>query len=243
MLHSRTLLTLSFLALPAASEAQPRRPMPDRPGGRGLSATELLNRRRELDLTPRQVARLDSIERAQFAQRRQLGLELQRQRDSLCANRRPCVLSQEERQRFRDQMERERPRREAMLRGDSAARSLAFSMLDSTQRGRVQGMRMRAPMGRGEIGPRFRGQDRGFMGPRRGFARPGEFGPRFNRGQMGPRFNRRGMEPGVAPRERPMGPRLLRERRPGMGGDMGPRLRRMPGDTPERPDSTSPPAR
>lgn len=110
---------------------------------RDPSASELLDRRRELDLNPRQVARLDSIERAEFSERRAIRERLTQQHDSLCMNRRPCVLTAEERDRFRAQMEQMRPERERRLRGDSLARSRAYALLDSTQRGRLQTMRER----------------------------------------------------------------------------------------------------
>ncbi|MGQ0650376.1 MAG: hypothetical protein ACT4P7_22780 [Gemmatimonadaceae bacterium] len=213
MLDARRILTFFALALPfSGAEAQARRqPVSPSDGPPSLSPTELLNRRRDLDLTPRQVARLDSIERAQFTQRRSAMLLLQRQRDSLCANRRPCVLSQEERESLRAQIERDRPRREAIWRNDSAGRAVAMSLLDSTQRGRVQGFRQQqrragmARMGRDfrpRMGREFQGGRR-FADPR-GSMRRREFAPRFDRrGLMGPGFDRGGP---------PFGPREFRRR-------------------------------
>ena len=220
----RTLLAATALALPLFSlDAQARRRPAQAPGGAPpVSATELLDRRRELDLSPRQVVRLDSIERSQVAERRTFMQQMQKQRDSVCANRNPCRLSAEERESFRGRLGSE-----SFRRSDSLGRSLAFSVLDSTQRGRVQGWRQgqrRAMMTRGrmgrDIGPR--GMGRGFrdegarrprgpqfqgMGPR-GMRREGprgnrremdrDFGPRFRRPQMprddlGPGFRGRGM--------------------------------------------------
>ncbi len=235
-----TLITTLLVALPLVAGAQqpraraPRAAQPQ--AGRAFrdpSATELLNRRRELDLTPRQVARLDSIERAQYARGRSLAQDLQRLRDSACGDRQ---CTPEQRQSLRDRLLSLREQRM-----DTSARRLAISVLDSTQRGRVQGwqmsrrraamsQRMQRGMGRqGFAGPRGGQRFRGEFGPRGGFAPRQGFGP-------GPgRFR----EPGVdAPR--------LRERvGPGMGGrrPMGPMRQRRPGDelgAPPAPrDSTS----
>ena len=223
----RTVLTVSALTLPlmnAGAQARPRVSAPA--AGPQASATELLNRRRELDLTPRQVARLDSIERAQWSQRRALMQQVRKQRDSICADRRPCTLSTEEREKVRALMEQNRPRREGLLRGDSAARALAMGLLDSTQRGRVQGWRMER---------RRAGLER----MQRGFGAPGyrQFGanPGLRRGPgdrpLRPRLDRDdAFGPGFGPRGR-VGPRYF-ERRRGMIDDRrdfpGVRMRRVP---------------
>ncbi|MBC7894476.1 MAG: hypothetical protein H7066_03630, partial [Cytophagaceae bacterium] len=137
----RTLLAAAVLGLPLLSiEAQGRRrPVQGSGGAPPISATELLDARRELDLTPRQVARLDSIERSEVSQRRSFMQQMQKQRDSVCASRNPCRLSDEERQSFRNRMGGNGM--DAFRRSDSLSRSFAFSVLDSTQRGRVQGWR------------------------------------------------------------------------------------------------------
>ena len=184
-MNASRLLVLGALAamLPlATTDAQPRRGQirPRVIVPRDPSASELLDRRRELDLNPRQVARLDSIERAEFSERRALRQQLTQQRDSLCMTRRPCVLTSEERDRFRARMEEMRPQRERMLRGDSLARSQAYSLLDSTQRGRLQTMRERRVMReRGMMRDRMDGP-RGFR--ERGVRREGMRG--FERGRM-----------------------------------------------------------
>jgi len=158
------------------------------------SASELLDRRRALDLNPRQVARLDSIERVQFSQRRALGEQMRRQRDSLCANRNPCVLTPEERDRFRAQQQQMRPQREQMMRGDSLARTQAYAVLDSTQRNQLQTMREQRVMRQRAAFQRDRVQ-RGRV-PRAGFRREGmrdfergrlQRSPRFREFQSGPR--------------------------------------------------------
>lgn len=203
----------------AAADAQPRRGQmrPRVIAPREPSASELLDRRRELDLTPRQVARLDSIERTRFSERRAIREQMTRQIDSVCANRRPCVLTPEERGRFRTRMEEMRPQREQMMRGDSAARLQAYSVLDSTQRSRLQTMREQRVMrarGLRERGMRMR--DR-MDGPRsRSFRREGM--PRYERDRMQlerRQFERRMRRDFAEPRERM---RDLRPRR-GPGAD------------------------
>jgi hypothetical protein len=231
MLTRRPLVALATLFLiPAALAAQTRRPRPvEPPAGRppelGASPTELLDRRRELDLTPRQVARLDSLERTWVTRRRSEMNQARALRDSACGPSGRC--SDSARRSLRDRM--------TQLRGrgiDTTLGRQALAVLDSTQRGRVQGMRMgrarqemamrrQGMRGRGEFGPR-RGPGRGRMdaGPGRGRG-PAEdrWMPRGG-GRMDPQF-RRGDEPD-RPR-RPMPP--LRRR----GDDL---------ETLERPDTT-----
>lgn len=250
MRHHRAILIASALMLPlAAAGAQPNRPGPRGLGGRpGPSATELLDARRQLELTPRQVARLDSIERSQLAQRRQLRQQMQHLRDSVCANQRPCNLTADQRQQLRSRLEADRPQREALWRRDSVARARAMSVLDSTQRGRVQGWRMaqaRRLMERrpGQVGPRLRGPDQGwnrFDGPR-GLRGPRGVRPGFDGPGAGPRALRDfgPMRPGFRRDDGPMGPRLNRDDVPmGPGGQLGPGPRmRRPGGRPTPPDS------
>ncbi|MCC6319045.1 MAG: hypothetical protein IT361_15300 [Gemmatimonadaceae bacterium] len=180
---SRTLLVASVLALPLLpAEGQARR-RAGRDGGTlpPISASALLDARRELELTPRQVARLDSIERSQVAQRRSFMEQMTRQRDSVCANRNPCRLSGTERDSLRARMARTRGGN--LRQSDSAGRSLALAVLDSTQRGKVQGWRIgerRNAMVRNPMqGPRgARGSGRAWHDGdrRRQWARPGDIG-------------------------------------------------------------------
>lgn len=151
-MNTTRLLILGSLAaiLPlGGADAQTRRDsLPRRIiAPRTPSATELLERRRDLDLTPRQIVRLDSIEREQFGARRAARERMLQLQDSICANRRPCVLTPEEGQRFRAEREQMRPQREQMMRADSAARSRAYAVLDSAQRTRLQTMREQRAMG------------------------------------------------------------------------------------------------
>jgi hypothetical protein len=235
----RTVLAAVVLALPLMSvEAQGRRrPVPAPGGAPPISATELLNARRQLDLTPRQVARLDSIERAQVAQRRSFMDQMQKQRDSVCANRNPCRLSDAERESFRNRMGRNGV--DSFRRSDSLGRTLALSVLDSTQRGRVQGWRQgqrRALMTRGRVGPEVgpRGAGRGWreqgMRRQRGPQAQG-FGPRGSRrDDFVPRMRR----PGVQRNE--MGPGFRGLRRDDQGEMRRPIRPRGPaGDRPEAP--------
>jgi hypothetical protein len=159
------------------------------------SASELLDRRRALDLSPRQVARLDSIERVQFSQRRAMGEQMRKQRDSVCADRNPCVLTPEERDRFRAQQEQLRPQREQMMRGDSLSRAQAYAVLDSTQRSRLQTMREQRVMRQRAAFQQDRMQ-RGRV-PRAGFRRDGMRGFERSRVERGPRF--REFQPGRRP--------------------------------------------
>ena len=243
MLDARAILIVSAFALTAAVEAQPRRAPTDPPALQmGPSVTDLLNARRQLGLSSRQVTRLDSIERAPFTQRDALRAEMASRRDSLCANRRPCALSSEERQGLRAQMTGDRAR--SLWQGDSAGMVLAMSLLDSTQRGRVQGFRMRES----RLGGR-QGGGRQSLRPRE---LPRGARSRFRRGP-GPDFlSRRGLRPGMRPEfgpwgrgfgpGRPIDPRMewrwRRDMRPGgvMGprGAMGPSGARGP-DRPMRP--------
>jgi hypothetical protein len=228
----RTLLAATVLALPLLSAGAQgrRRPAPAASDTPPISATELLDARRQLDLTPRQVARLDSIERSQLAQRRSFMQQMQKQRDSVCANRTPCRLSDEERLAFRNRMGGSEAN--AFRRSDSLGRSLAYSLLDSTQRGRVQGWRQgerRAMMTRGRMGP---GMGPGGRGMGRGWREEGGRRPRGPQWQgFAPRGPRRGMD-------RDFGPRM---RRPGMQrDDMGPGFRGMRRDDQGRPDGGQP---
>lgn len=206
-----------------AQPARPRQPQPPpQPGARQWrdpSATELLNRRRELDLTPRQVARLDSIERQQFARTRGIGDQVRRLRDSTCGPQARCTAEQ----RLTLQTRMRELRSQQM---DTTARRAAMALLDSTQRGRVQGWQMsrrRAAMAMGRAqagrpGLRRDGRFRDGVGPRgRGPMGPGRE-PGFGRGWQGPA--RRGLMPpprwdDVGPDDRMAPRRPMRPRRPG----------------------------
>ena len=216
MLTRRPLMVLATLFLvPAALAAQPRRARPAEapPAGRpelGPSPTELLDRRRELDLTPRQVARLDSLERTMVTRRRSQMNLARALRDSACGPSGRC--SDSARRTLRDRLGQLR-----MRAIDTTIGRQALAVLDSTQRGRVQGMRMaRARQGMAMRREGMRG--RGEFGPRRAPGRGRmDAGPGRGRGPTEDRWMPRG------------------------GGRMDPQFRR--GDGPDRPRRPLPPPR
>lgn len=170
------------LAFPVAAVAQPgtpaRRPMPaaigaqGAQGGRGpeMDVTALLNARRQLDLTPRQVAQLDSIERSLFAERRLVETRMRAIGDSTRAARGAGDRPMMNRDSAMARRETMRPQMEQMRRRDSTSRSAAQRVLSETQRqqvremqaeerGRQRGMREARQGGR-------QGSRRGVRGPR-----------------------------------------------------------------------------
>jgi hypothetical protein len=231
---------LGMAALPALTSAQPGRGA--RGGGPGPGSNPiapLIDMRRELDLSTRQLVQLDSIERTLLRRNRDLTQGIQGRRDTALARRPRQELTEDERQALRSRMQARRDSIQPLLtelrRNDSTARAAALRVLTDSQRVRVrefqaerrgfargQGMAGMARRGqmerglggrgfRGEMGPRGRFAPRGPMGPR------GEFGPR---GRMQPMPNDFGL--------RGLGPRM---RRPGRGpdglGPDGPALRRF----------------
>jgi hypothetical protein len=164
-MHSKRILVAALMTVASALAAQPTRlggPPMGITGFGGL-ATLLIDARRELDLTPKQLLALDSVERADFAQRR----------DSLCANRRPCELTTEERQHFFGGTAGIEGRIRERLRADSARRMRIVGMLDTTQRRLADRIAYRQRVDR---------MARGVGGPSRDHMR-GErmrgYGPRF----------------------------------------------------------------
>ena len=261
--HSRrwgVAAVLAMSALPMALTAQRGRGGGPGAGGPN-SVSPLIDMRRELDLTPRQVATLDSIERSLDQRNQVVGDRLRLRRDSLLSNRAGRGLSDEDRTRLRARLDSLAPLQREVFRNDSLARSAALRVLTDSQRVRVRelqaerrGFAMGQMMGRGRgmgpnalrqrggrgFGRRGMGGGRGVGGPR---ARMGGMGPGgFGQG-FGPRMRRGfggGMGPGgmgrgeFGPGEGGFGPRGMG---PGMGGRMGlaPRMRgRMmpPGDGP-----------
>jgi len=199
MLNARLVLT-AFLSLASVAGAQPgrrARAMDDRDlprrmplGGAGSLATALIDARRDLNLTPRQVATLDSIERTDIAERRRTRDALLARRDSLCGTRQPCTLAREERLQLLGGANRIGANITERLKTDSVRRARILGMLDTTQRRMVDRMRDR----RGDFGPGERQMMR-----RRGMAGMRGFGPRGLRGrEFGPGVRR--------PRGRMMGP-------------------------------------
>ncbi len=237
----RTLVVAAAVLLPfptLQSQANTQRAR----ASRGASASELISARRALNLTPQQLVRLDSMERAQFAARDRAATAARASRDSLCANRRPCVLSRDELQALRGNQDN-RMARGNMFAADSARRAMTMSVLDSSQRARfvaLQGQRGRTAARPGARAQRsdaidgrrgmFRGQDNSFRGRRNDF-RGQRNDLREQRGNLrgqrnslrGKRIAPRGMRDDMVQRQsdrnRPNAPRRAPQpRRPGQDG-------------------------
>ncbi len=213
----------ALAALPALAMAQ-RGPGPAAgpaaPGG----ASALIEMRRQLDLTPRQLAALDSIERTQQQRNVAARQQLMLRRDSLLAGRDPRTLTPDERTAMHARLDSLRPLRDRMRRGDSTTRQAALRVLTDSQRtratqllaqrrGYAMGMRAGRAGGAGAMGAR-----RGAMGARG----PGAQAMQARRGLMQGRPGlraRRGLVPGQPGMRRPgMGPQ-------GPGGAAAPGMR------------------
>lgn len=140
-MQSRRILMAALITVAGVAGAQPaRRGGPPSasmgPRGAGASglATQLIESRRELNLTPKQLVALDSIERADYTQRRQAMEAMRSRRDSICAKRQPCELTREERAQFFGTPTAVQERIGERLRADSVRRTRILGMLDTTQR-------------------------------------------------------------------------------------------------------------
>ncbi len=194
------------------------------PGGLG-GATALLDARRQLDLTPRQVAQLDSLERVQVAERKALAERLRPVRDSVAQRARTDQRTPASRDSLRAQarsrMEATRPLLEQQRKRDSSLNAAAERVLNDTQRQKVR--EMRAERRGYERGLRERG------GPDRGPARVQ--GGRAGRGRGGVP---EGMPGGM---RGPQGPGMRGPQGQGMRGPQGPRGPQPPGAPAGRPDA------
>lgn len=215
--HITLVLGAALLVAPAlvapALAAQPGRGPDDRPHGasprgRNGGVTQLLNARRELELTPRQVAQLDSIERVQMAEHKALNERMRPVRDSIArrarSGDRTPAFRDSVRAQARSRMEANRPLLDEQRKRDSSRHVAAERVLNDTQRQRVREMQaerrgfergMRE--GRGQRGGAAQRGDRGDMrGGMRGPQR-GQSGPAGVRGPQGPgaRGGRGGMPP------------------------------------------------
>jgi hypothetical protein len=185
----------------------------------------LIDMRRELNLSSRQVVQLDSIERALLQRNEALRGRLRTRLDSLRPRNRQS--SEEEIQRFRAEGDSMRALRQVIVRNDSVARAGAMAVLTDSQRVRVrERMAERRGFEAGRTSTMRRGQD-GFRGGRQGMQgrrqmRPGSPRPGSGRGMQGPGM--RGPD-GFAPRRfdngRPMPDEMRRFRRP-PGEGVGP---------------------
>ena len=226
MLNARMGVAVVALTMlvPAALEAQRGGGPRGRMGGSGGNpVAPLIDMRRELNLSGRQLAQLDSIERALLQRNDGVRQQLRTRLDSLRPRTRGA--SEEEIARFRAEGDSMRALRQVIARNDSAARSAAMAVLSDSQRMRV---RERVAERRG-----FEAGRRSTMRGQRGFreGRPGPMGPRMRGpgGRIGPD---RGMRPGGGMRgDSALAPRFDGRRRP--MDDMGvrPRFRRPPADT------------
>ena len=198
-----------------------------RVGGGGNPVAPLIDMRRELNLSARQLVQLDSIERTLLQRNETLRGRLRTRLDSLRPRDRQS--SEEEIQRFRAEGDSLRALRQVMVRNDSVARAGAMAVLNDSQRVRVrEQMAERRGFQAGRMSTRrgqdgLRGRRPGMQGGGRGI-RPG--GPRQGggRGMVGPGMRGRdGMRaPGA------MAPRRFDDGRP-LPDEMR-RFRRPPGD-------------
>jgi hypothetical protein len=215
---SLALLALGMLIGPNALAQRGGLPQaPARPGlgrmGTANPIAPLISLRRELNLTPRQLVALDSIERGLLQRNRTLQQRLAAQRDSLLRAAR-SAQTREERQALRARLiDSLRPLRQQIARNDSVARAQAMAILTDSQRARVRefqaerrGFVRGLALGRGMRGPRgamLRPPLGGRMlppGATRG--RPAPW-PRYGE-RLGPQALRGWQLP--APRRYPMGP-------------------------------------
>lgn len=153
---------------------------------RGPGVTEILNARRALDLTPRQVMQLDSIERALWTERQRAQTQMRPMGDSLRLRmqRDGAPRDSASRAAARRQMETQRAAMQtqmgAVRQRDSTARAAAERILNDTQRTKLREM----------------------QAERRGYER----GMRAGRGQDARRGAAMGRD-GRRPQGRPMAPR------------------------------------
>ncbi len=171
---------------PPAGVAGVAAPMRARTGG----VTALLNARRALELTTRQVVQLDSIERLQFAERKAFAERMRPMRDSLQARARTGARDGASRDSIRRDVESRRaalqPQLDQMRKRDSTLDAAAERVLNDTQRARLREMQaerrgfergLNAGRGAGAPGGRamrtpVRAPVRAPMPPRGGMRRP-----------------------------------------------------------------------
>lgn len=135
----RAALVLGVFMAPVVLSAQP---------SMGGEATQMLNARRQLDLTPRQVAQLDSLERVVVAERR---ARMEEARARMQANRAQGDQARAQRGQARAQRDSVRPdaaarraQMEAMRTEATARREAAERVLSAEQRQKWTEMRAEA---------------------------------------------------------------------------------------------------
>ena len=215
-------LSLTFVA-PALSQPGPG------PRRGPMSIDAIIDARRALKLTPRQLTQLDSIERSHYAQRESMRARFMAKRDSMCGKQEECRLSEGQAAALRD-WRRSQFSEVDMLRRDSLSRARVMSILDSTQR-RMLTERPRGRMASARSMERRSAEGRAMM------RRYDRMGPRF-RPEMAPGFR--------SPRGRvEMGPDRMGMRRGPMGPGRGfddrrGRIREFPPEIEDRPRRVPP---
>jgi hypothetical protein len=203
--HTRAVLVALVMTLPAALPAQRGRVGGGGGGGgggRGMgmgpspgmnSIGPIIDMRRELNLTSRQLVRLDSIERTLIDRNDAIRTRLRTRLDSL----RPkgSLSGEEEIQWRRTEGDSLRALRRTLVQNDSVARGAAMAVLTDSQRVQVReriaerrgfmagsrmggGRGMRRPPGFDDMMPMGRRGRMGMDGPR-GMRGPNQFGPGF----------------------------------------------------------------
>jgi hypothetical protein len=139
----------------------------------GGGVTAILNARRVLDLTPRQVAQLDSIERGLHAERQRVTAAMRPAMDSMRQRVREQGIPRDpaQRQQLQQQAEQRRaalrPQLEQLRTRDSAATATAERLLTDAQRGTLREMRAeRRGFERGMRAGRGPGRESRWQGPR-----------------------------------------------------------------------------
>jgi len=219
------------MTMPVAMHAQ--RGMGQGPGRVGGNpVAPLIDMRRELDLSARQLTQLDSIERTLLQRNEGVRARLRTRLDSLRPRTRPS--SEEEIAAFRAEGDSMRALRRVIVRNDSVARVAAMAVLTDSQRVHVrERMAERRGFEAGRMST-MRGGQRGV-----GQGRMGQPG-RMRQGGMGGRMGMGGgMRPPAGMRGQDgFGPRWFDGRRPGMPDDALGTMRRFRGMNP--PDSVAP---
>lgn len=231
--HLTLAIGAAVLVGPGLLAAQPRQGVPAGPGRgpRPGAISHLIDARRELDLTPRQLAQLDSLERIQYAEHQQLAARQRAARDSIQVRARSRAgdpaLRDSMRAQAQARMQAERPMIAQRRKRDSSLNMAAERVLNDTQRQKVR-----------EMQAERRGFERGLResrGQRGGTPRAGQRGD----GPVGPnggaRDMRGGLDGGMRPQQgRPQGPPqpgMRAPQAPGGPGAMPPR--RPPLEEPE----------
>src|SRR5688500_2075084 len=155
-----------------------------RVGGGANPVAPLIDMRRELNLSARQLVQLDSIERTLLQRNEALRGRVRSRLDSLRPRNRQS--SEEEIQRFRAEGDSMRALRQVIGRNDSVARAGAVAVLTASQRVRGrERMAGRRGCEAGRMSTMRRGQD-GFRGGRQGMQGRRQMRPGSGRGMQGP---------------------------------------------------------